>query len=109
MGNLLKSNFNDFISTLINSIRNLDYNYSSIIFLLPFYLLFGGTRLSYIISMTVCYVVPSIILTWYMLKTIFNTSYRDVIDQKLFYVWMLLLIFTYSRYWSPTLRGLSDI
>ncbi len=109
MGNLLKNNFNDFISTLINSIRNLDYNYSSIIFLLPFYLLFGGTRLSYIISMTVCYVVPSIILTWYMLKTIFNTLYRDVIDQKLFYVWMLLLIFTYSRYWSPTLRGLSDI
>lgn len=100
---LLFADFHVWIETTINSIRTLDYNPSSIIFLFPVYLFFGSTRLSYITGLVVMYVVPIIFIT---IKYCYNKIF---VKDKLFLLIIIFCSLLYTRYWSPTIRGLSDI
>ena len=110
MGNLLLTDFPNFITTLITSIRTMDYNYSSVILLLPFYCLFGASRLTYIESLTLVYLFPSILLIVYsFMQIIKKNNNLDKKEELVYYTFTILLTFMYTRLWSPTLRGLSDI
>ncbi len=110
MGRLLFSDLKSFLNTLILSIRSYDYNYSSVVLLMPFYKLIGDSRFAYILSLTIMYVFPCILLITHCIMNIIRE--HNEISQKeelIYFAFTMILVFTYTRLWSPTLRGLSDI
>lgn len=110
MGNLLLTDFKEFINTLVISIRTMDYNYSSVVLLMPFYYLFGASRIVYIESLTLVYLFSSILLiTYIFIKVIKDNNALNKKEELIYYTFTILLTFMYTRLWSPTLRGLSDI
>ena len=52
-----------YIKEVISSVRNLDYNCTPIILLLPFYIIFKTSRMGYILGCCLLYVVPILLLT----------------------------------------------
>ena len=110
MGELLVTNIKEFLNTLIVSIRSMDYNYSSVVLLMPFYYLFGNSRLVYIEALTIVYLFPSILLIVYSFMQIIKRNNKlNNKEELIYYTFTILLTFMYTRLWSPTLRGLSDI
>lgn len=110
MGNLLVNDFRNFITTLMDSIRNSDYNYSSVVLLMPFYLVLGTSRFAYIVSLTTIYLVPCVILiTYSFMKLIKKENQMSEKESIIYLIFTMMIVFMYTRLWSPTLRGLSDI
>lgn len=88
--------------SLFISIRNDDYNYSPIVLGAIFNVFPIESRLSYIISNTVLYIIPCAVLYHHIMKAL---SYN-----KKFPLYISLCLFvTYSSIWIPTLRGYPDI
>ena len=109
MGAILKDSIGSFFSTMFESIQTSDYNFSSVFLLMPFYLIFGASRVSYIMSMVLIYLIPTIIVSEIILKNIFSKENKKYNKEEIFPIFVLLILFFYTRFWSPTLRGLSDI
>ena len=98
-----------FLGDEIDSIRNLDYNSSPILLILPFYLIFrGGQRLGYILGLCLVYVVPTIILVALLAKKMLFKN-KEIKHKNIVTIFLCLLAFLYTRWWTPTLRGLPDI
>lgn len=109
MGSLLSTSFKEFVKVMVSSIRSYDYNYSSVLLLMPFYFLVGSSRFSYILSLTIVYVFPSILLMTYCFLKIIGINKLSDKNELLYALFTILIVFMYTRIWSPTLRGLSDI
>lgn len=109
LGEILKNNVGLFFSTTFESIQTSDYNFSSIFLLMPFYLFFGASRVSYIMSLTIMYLLPTIMAIGLILKNIFSKENANYKKEVVFPIFILTISFLYTRFWSPTLRGLSDI
>lgn len=110
MGNLFFTNIFEFFKMLWLSIREFDYNYSSVVLLMPFYKLLGSSRFAYILLLVLIYVIPSIMLiSKCFINIIYKDDKTDIKERTLYYIFTVLLVFSYTRFWSPTLRGLSDI
>ena len=110
IGSVFQTSKMECLRQIISTIRNSDYNFSSLILTLPFYLLFGGSRLIYIISLSVVYLFPSILLSAYLIMSIIKSKNKISDKEEIIYTFFtIILLFLYTRYWSPTLRGLPDI
>lgn len=96
----LDYNYN--INFIMNSIKNDDYNVSSLV-LFPYILkMFDFSRLSFIIAITVLYFIPVICIFSYICT---------VIIKKKSYVMpvALVIIGCCPAFWTPILRGLPDV
>ena len=99
-----------YIRDVISSIRNSDYNCSPILLLIPFYLVFNTSRIGYILGSCLLYVVPSIILSIILTKKmILKNDEQNENNKIILTLFICIVSFLYTRWWSPTLRGLPDI
>lgn len=94
---------NHWLHEVLLSIRKDDYNPAATIPLIPVFYVFGGARLPYVISIAICYLVPTVILT-----TIVATS-TSRINHAFEKIAVFLIAITFPAYWAPTFRGMIDI
>lgn len=102
---LMSVSIKDGLKFLIYTIRTSDYNSLPIVVSLPVYLIFGIKRITYILSIVLCYLVPSIVLFYLYINKYWLNEYKGKTYSILFYICVLL----FSGFWSATLRGLPDI
>ena len=111
-----------FVIDVISSVRNSDYNPTSVLLLLPFYIAFKTSRMGYILGLGLCYVVPTIVLTIILARRMIlqnkevesndeknNNGRKKINNTMIFSIFLCIATFLYTRWWSPTLRGLPDI
>ena len=99
-----------FVTDAISTIRNSDYNCTPIIAIIPFYVLLKTSRIGYILGCCLVYVVPTIILTIFILrKMLLKNKEKNDKNGIIFTIFLCITSFLYTRWWSPTLRGLPDI
>ena len=99
-----------FLKDVVSSIRNADYNCTPIVLLIPFYFVFKTSRIGYILGCCLLYVIPTIFLTAIIIKKmLFMKNSAEEKDIKIFIIFLFFISFLYTRWWSPTLRGLPDI
>jgi hypothetical protein len=95
------------VRSLIHSIRTDDYNLSPVLTLIPFELLFGPGRLTYILAITNVYLLPSAILMGLLAQRVLLPCSRK---------WALFSLVTAATsililhpLWVPVLRGRPDV
>ncbi len=91
------------ISRLVSSIKNDDYNLLPVAITSVFYIAGGETRLVYVLSLSIMYLLPVALLFSLLLNKLSeeNSAYWKVIT--------LVLPATLVAFWAPTLRGYPDI
>ncbi|MEW6144157.1 MAG: hypothetical protein AB1598_03960 [Thermodesulfobacteriota bacterium] len=95
------------IKSILLTVRYSDYNDLPVVPLLPFYYIFGETRLGYILAISNMYLLPSVLILTYVSERI-ASSYRHDVDLTVFsLIFATILIF--GPLWIPTLRGYPDI
>ncbi|MEO5759099.1 MAG: hypothetical protein ABIQ51_19790 [Mesorhizobium sp.] len=90
---------------LKNSIETDDYGTAILVPLMPFQILFGGSRLSFVVAVVTIYLVPTALFVARMsyLEAVSTTpSHRGWLA-----VWIAALL--YTPFWAATLRGWPDI
>lgn len=97
------SNNTQWWRSVLSEISSKDYNPSSVVPLYPFYLAFGGSRVSYITAVSVLYLLPTAaiaasVATWSLAKR-----------QLSVWIAAFALAITYLPFWTPTLLGMIDI
>ncbi|MER9328812.1 hypothetical protein [Mesorhizobium sp. M0488] len=104
-GALLIENPLKWLSRLGTSIATEDYSAAILVPLMPFHMLFGGSRLSYIAAIVTVYLVPTALFMGRMsyLEAVSETSP----SRSWFAVW--IAVFLYTPLWAATLRGWPDI
>lgn len=109
---LVDSLQNDFVGALNYikyTIANLDYNLFPILFLIPFLKIFGKTRMIYIGSNVLLYLIPAMILLLIIILRQHNKKIYIIKENILLIVTIFISIFCFTGFWSATLRGLPDI
>ncbi|MBZ9854512.1 hypothetical protein LB566_11925 [Mesorhizobium sp. CA13] len=104
-GTLLVKSPLEWLSHLGTSIEIDDYSAAILVPLMPFQILFGGSRFSYIAGIVTVYLVPTALLIGRM-------SYLEAVSgmsssRGWFAIW--IAVFLYTPFWAATLRGLPDI
>ncbi|MBZ9704091.1 MULTISPECIES: hypothetical protein [unclassified Mesorhizobium] len=104
-GALLVKSPLEWLSHLGASIETDDYSTAILVPLMPFHLLFGGSRFSYLAGVVTVYLVPTALFIGRMsyLEAVSETSS----SRSWFAVW--IAVFLYTPFWAATLRGLPDI
>ena len=93
-----------FFSTVTSSLRTSDYNVSPVLPLLPVSLLLGDSRLIYILSLVLFYLIPASIILVLLIQECWKENGRVIS------FWLCLgCILLYPMFWAPTLRGYPDI
>lgn len=105
-GELLRHDPIEAVQKLVSSIRHDDYNLLPILPLAPFYFLFGGGRLAYILAIVNLYAFPSILLFFLLCKAIFLRSYPNPSRLSTFAALTLSLL---PAFWIPVLQGQPDV
>lgn len=104
LGEMFAKSPHQAINSIVSSIQNDEYNLFPVIFLMPFYFIFGDSRLAYILGMGNLYLTVSILILTYLVEKIIR-SYRGEIDTSVFFLsFATILLFWPS--WIPLLRGL---
>ncbi|UVK47614.1 hypothetical protein BPNPMPFG_000738 [Mesorhizobium sp. AR07] len=87
------------------SVERDDYSSAILAPLMPFYIFFGGSRLSYVAAIVTVYLVPAALFMGRMsyLEAVSETSP----SRSWFAVW--IAAFLYTPFWAATLRGLPDV
>lgn len=93
-------------NTVLKAIRLHDYNPLPSALLFPFYWLFGGGRVSYILGIALLYLFPASCLTVYLFQKIFMANERIMPSV---YGPVIFAAFLFVPFWGPTLRGYPDI
>ncbi len=91
------------INYLRNSIAYSSYNSFPVFLLLPFYFLFGPSRLSYICGILITFLIPTCILSAYLVSRMSGNYKKEL------FIPAFLSALLYTLYWSPTLRGYISI
>lgn len=91
------------LNMILKSVKVDDYNLIPIIFISLFKFLPIDNRISYIISIVICYFIPVVFLYHVVVSKI--TTVLDKIYSSIIYV----LPATFVAFWTPTLRGYPDI
>jgi len=92
---------------LINSVRNDDYNFLPVLFLLPFTILFGTGRLSYILSIANIYAIPAALFFVFLVGRIISQPSGK--NYLAFSSITLLTAALFPQFWSPVLFGYPDV
>ncbi|MER9604124.1 hypothetical protein [Mesorhizobium sp. M0243] len=104
-GTLLVQSPLEWLSHLRTSIATDDYSAAILVPLMPFHIIFGDSRFSYIAGTVAVYLVPTALLIGrisYLEAATGTSSYRSWLT-----VW--IAAFLYTPFWAATLRGLPDI
>ncbi|ARP65346.1 hypothetical protein A9K65_019670 [Mesorhizobium sp. WSM1497] len=104
-GTLLVQSPLEWLSHLRTSIATDDYSAAILVPLMPFHIIFGDSRFSYIAGIVAVYLVPTALLigrTSYLEAATGTPSCRSWLT-----VW--IAAFLYTPFWAATLRGLPDI
>ena len=89
---------------LIHSIKYHEYNLTPVLLLLPFEMVFGDSRLSYIFSITLIYAFPAILIfSLFFKKSMENSSVAGV--DRSAYLAALLCLGLSPQLWSPVFLG----
>lgn len=104
-GALLVENPLQWLGQLRNSIEADDYSGAILVPLMPFHVLFGSSRLSYVVGIVTVYLVPTALFMG-------RLSYLEAVSETSpprgwLAVW--IAAFLYTPFWAATLRGLPDI
>ncbi len=91
------------LSELLYSVRNDDYNLIPVALTSFFYVIGGGSRISYILSLALVYLIPVSILFSCLIN---QTQNRKSLIWKAV---SLILPITFVPFWAPILRGYPDI
>ena len=95
---------------VIQSVRDRDYNLLPALFLMPFRLSFGPGRLSYILSLTFTYALPSVALFPLVVNKFRGTAgARSEFDFAGLTLISILSLALLPQLWSPLLLGYVDI
>jgi len=103
LGNSIQNDPYNAIKHIFISISKDDYNYLPVVFLMPFYFIFGDSRLSYILALGNTFLLPSIMIMTFVVENIIK-SYRKEIKTTVFYL-NFATILLYWPLWTPLLRG----
>ncbi|UVK45226.1 hypothetical protein BPNPMPFG_000736 [Mesorhizobium sp. AR07] len=92
------------LSQLRDSVARDDYSAAVLVPLLPFQILFGGSRLSYVAAIVTVYLVPTALFMGRM-------SYLEATETSSSQGWLAVwvAVFLYTPFWAATLRGMPDI
>jgi hypothetical protein len=92
------------------SVRESDYNLLPTLFLVPFRLIFGPSRLAYILSLTVTFVFPSIVLFLYVVRrlTARNTA-QSAFDEAGLTLLAVAAVAFLPVLWVPVVFGSVDV
>ncbi|WP_027057005.1 hypothetical protein [Mesorhizobium loti] len=92
------------LSQLSISIATEDYGVAILVPLMPFHIVFGGSRLSFVAGIVAVYLVPAVL-------SIGRISYLEATAETLSRSWVAVWIaaFLYTPFWAPTLRGMPDV
>lgn len=104
-GTLLIQSPLEWLSHLRTSIATDDYSAAILVPLMPFHIIFGDSRFSYIAGIVAVYLVPTALLIGrisYLEAATGTSSCRSWLT-----VW--IAAFFYTPFWAATLRGLPDI
>ncbi len=98
------------ISSVVNSVRNSDYNMLPTLFLMPFYFSFGSGRLAYILSIGVLFAFPTIVLfTWLMKELQARRANEKEADALIPFFIAIAIIGFSPQFWAPVLLGYVDV
>jgi hypothetical protein len=103
-GALLVAGPVQWLAQLKSSIALEDQSAAILVPLMPFYVAFGGSRLSYIVGIVAVYLIPTALFMASMSRreAASDTPFRNRLP-----VWIAAIL--YTPFWAPTLRGLPDI
>src|SRR5260221_4931362 len=98
------------LDVVLKSVRERDYNLLPTVFLLPFRLAIGPGRLAYILSMTLTFVFPSMVIFALLVKRLSgnNVAHAAYNDISLTVISVLTLA-TLPQLWIPVLLGYIDV
>lgn len=97
-GYLFLQSHSQYFKSISYSIAHDDYGPFPVVFLLPFYLIFGGSRISYIESTSVLYLIPVALLSARIATIKMDRS-------KFLFILAFVFALLYTPFWAPTLRG----
>ncbi|WP_094556049.1 hypothetical protein [Synechococcus sp. 1G10] len=101
---LRRGDWPNFLATITSSLQTSDYNVSPVLPLLPISLLVGDSRLAYILSLILLYLIPASIILVLLIQECWKGSGRGIS------FWLALgCVLLYPMFWAPTLRGYPDI
>lgn len=100
---LIESPF-EWLSQLSTSIATEDYGVAILVPLMPFHIVFGGSRLSFVAGIVAVYLVPAALF-------IGRLSYLEAASEAPSRSWIAVWFaaFVYTPFWAPTLRGMPDV
>jgi hypothetical protein len=93
-----------FIGFISESVRHSQHNVTPLLPLLPARLLFGGSRVAYIVSLVIFYLLPAALITTLLARVAWGQLW-----QRTSTIAVAIYAFLYLPYWAPTLRGHPDI
>lgn len=98
------------LAYVARSVRERDYNLLPVLFLLPFRLAFGPGRLSYILSLTVTYALPSIVLFPLVLKKLRGGGpAQNAAGETGLALISVVSLALLPPLWAPVLQGYADV
>lgn len=100
---LLTSPISEWFTAIYSSINNDDYNVLPNVLLTPFYYLPIENRLAFILGISLCYFIPTVLLLVAVFKHI------EGFQSYLWLICITILAATYCPFWVPVLKGLPDI
>jgi hypothetical protein len=96
----------EFVLRTIRTIRSEDYNMLPIFFLLPFFKIFGESRITYVMGIVFVYALPSILLFVILCKRLWPNPEAKRFS---FYILSLAAIIILPSFWFPILYGMPDV
>lgn len=112
LGESLRMDFFSTMKSTFNGIRTQEYNQIVILPLVPFYYLFGDSRLVFILLSVFIFLMPTAYSFAYLQKVIHQRAQGNNISQAI--TWTIITIslamaLLFPRLWHPLLRGIESI
>ena len=99
----LTANPRTFLSALVSSIYNEDYNALPVALITPFYYFGAASRLTYILSLQLVYFIP-VVLLFYKAAQCCVVKRSSAVNAII-----IMMAGSYVAFWAPTLKGYPDI
>ena len=91
------------IKSVFSSVRNDDYNILPVVPLIPFYLLLGDSRISFILAMVNTFFIPTVLIFTFLSEKLIKSIYTRIETPTFFLILLSVLLFW--PFWAPLLRG----
>lgn len=93
-----------FLGFISGSVRHSQHNVTPILPLLPARILLGSSRVSYIVSLVIFYLLPAALITSLLARVCWDRAWQQTSA-----IAVTIYAFLYVPFWAPTLRGHPDI